>query len=65
MTKYLVGITGKIYVIAEFEVEAANPAEAEKLALKKAYGSDSEPWCHYTDVPDSDTLQVEDIDEID
>lgn len=65
MAKYLVGITGRIYVVAEFEVEAENPDEAEKLAMLKAVTSDHAPWNHYTSVPDSETLQVEDIDEID
>ena len=61
--KYTVGITGRIYVFTEIEVEAETEKEAEGLALSMAYAAEPSDWSHYTDIPDSETLQVEDISE--
>ena len=64
--KYEVSITGKIYVETTVEVEADNEEMASALALEKAADRpDGSFWTYYTTVPDSETLQVEDVTQID
>jgi hypothetical protein len=65
MKRYNVGITGRIYVVAEIDVEAENEEQAQALAMEKAFElEDGADWEQYTAVPDSETLQVEDVTEI-